>query len=173
MIQRKSGDKFNFQVIPPDEKGIFSEEGDASSLLLKMPYLFVFKLIPNELVVNFVLAQGYYDGGQLGGLQWEPFRLCKKDFSCLVCELGNKKKGLEYVEPAKWVETPEDWRIWCFYVKKGVPWKEHKRLNDLYISIKDNLDAAKKSGDESRTAELHLQSIDVGESLAKICHGEF
>jgi len=53
------------------------------------------------------------------------------------------------------------------YVKHGVPWEEHKRLNDAMVAIEKALQEAERAGDEGRMNELHLTSLKAGGELSE------
>ena len=44
------------------------------------------------------------------------------------------------------------------FIKKGIPWKEHKRLNDIVVSLESEMREAKINGNEHMINELHLLS---------------
>ena len=51
--------------------------------------------------------------------------------------------------------------------KKGIPWKEHKQLNDIVVSLESEMGEAKTNGDKQRINTLHLQIVEAGTNLSE------
>jgi hypothetical protein len=136
---------------------------------MQVPYLFTSGLIPPESILNELLSRGLADAGMSGGAQWEPYVLKPGGFDGLVQELvkAYSHGPLEYREPDAWVRNFEDWHVWVMYVKHGVPWEKHKRLNDAVVAIENKMKIAKANKDEAQLDELHLQNIRAGTELSE------
>jgi len=168
-LERNYEAVFPFEILPATGPGTISESGNTVDLLMHVPYLFASGLIPPESVLNELLSRGQADAGMSGGAQWEPYTLNPGGFDALVQELveAYAQVPLEYREPDAWVRSFKDWHVWVMYVKHGVPWEEHKRLNDAVVAIENKIKSAKENKDEVQLNELHLQYIRAGTELAE------
>ena len=152
MLKRAYDEVLAFEVLPATGPGTIPESGNTVDLLLNMPYLLTSGLIPPEFVINELLSQGLNDAGMSGGVQWEPYQLRPGDFDALAQALQQAYTigELEYKAPDTWVRNFQDWHVWVMYVKHGVPWEEHKRLNDAVVAIEKALQRVERAGDEAR-----------------------
>lgn len=168
-IERSYDEVFAFEVLPATGPGTIPGSGSTVDLLMNMPYLLTSGLIPPEFVINELLSQGLNDAGMSGGVHWTPYRLKPGDFDALVKALQKAYQfgPLEYREPDGWVKDFQDWHVWVMHIKHGVPWKEHKRLNDAMVTIETAQREAERSGDEARIEELHLESLKAGTELSE------
>jgi len=168
-LERAYDEVFAFDVLPATGPGTISESGNTIALLLNMPYLLTSGLIPPEFVINELLSQGLNDAGMSGGVQWEPYRLRSGDFDALAQALQQAftHGELEYMAPDAWVKDFQDWHVWVMYVKHGVPWEEHKRLNDKVVAIEKALQEAERTKDEVRMNKMHLASLKANGELSE------
>jgi len=168
ILERGYEEVFPFEILPATGPGTIRERGNTADLLMHVPYLFTSGLIPPETILNELLSRGLADAGMSGGAQWEPYTLKPGGFDRLVQELVKAYTygSLEYQEPDAWVRNFEDWHVWVMYVKHGVPWEEHKRLNDAVVAIEKAMKIAKENNDEARVNELHLKNIKAGTELS-------
>ena len=168
-LERTYDEVFAFEVLPATGPGTPPESGNTVDLLLNMPYLLASGLIPPEFVINELLSQGLNDAGMSGGVQWEPYRLRPGDFDALAQALQRAYAHgeLRYKAPDAWVRNFQEWHVWVMYIKHGVPWEEHKRLNDAMVAIENALEEAERAGDAERVNELHLASLKAGGELSE------
>lgn len=168
-LVRNYDEVFSFELLPATGPGSIAESGNTVTLLMNIPYLLSSGLIPPEFVVNELLSRGLNDAGMSGGAQWAPYRLKQGDFDALVDALKEASTlgDLEYREPDAWVKNFEDWHVWVMYEKHGVPWEEHKRLNDVTVAIEQAMRIAEQGNDEARLNELHLEYIKAGADLSE------
>jgi hypothetical protein len=168
-LERTYDEVFDFEVLPTTGPGTTPESGNTADLLLNMPYLLTSGLIPPEFVINELLSQGLNDAGMSGGVQWEPYRLRPGDFNALseALKQAYAHGELRYEAPDSWVRNFQDGHVWVMYVKHGVPWKEHKRLNDAMVAIENALQEAERTGDSRRMNELHLASLKADGELSE------
>jgi len=138
-------------------------------LLKNIPYLFSSGVIPSIEIINDVLAKGLSDAGMSGGARWAPYQIDANSFEEFVKKIKATERfvSLEYIEPDSWVRGFEDWNIWVMYIKKDIPWKEHKRLNDIVVNLEREMANAKIKGDDHRINELHIEIIEAGTNLSK------
>jgi hypothetical protein len=169
MPERSFRESFNFEVLPGTGPGSALNHGNTITLLLEMPYLFSSGLIPPESIINELLSRGSRDAGMSGGLQWASYRLKPGEFDALVQELMSAYPHgpLVFQEPDAWVKSFEDWHVWVMYMRHGVPWKEHKRLNDAVVALEKAMAKARKDSDEARLNALHLEYIQAGTQLSE------
>jgi len=168
ILEKSYNEIFEYQLIGMDSK-IVKKSGNTANLLIEYPYLFTpnQNIIPPEFILNKILSIGKVDAGMSGQIIWSPYRLKKGDFKLLIHELNKISKygKLIYKEPDLWVKTFDDWNIWVLYIKKGIPWKEHKRLNDIVISLEKEQQIAKKQNDFDKINELHIKLIKASNEL--------
>jgi hypothetical protein len=167
METKSYSDLIEFKILPPVGSAEIEIEGNTSELLKNIPYLLSAGVIPSADIINEVLAKGRDDSGMSGGASWTPYQVDTNGFEELVTQLKaiEHYKSLEYIEPDSWVSNFEDWNVWVMYIKKGVPWKEHKRLNDIVVGLENQMEEAKASDDEQRVNVLHLKIIEAGTEL--------
>jgi len=168
-LERSYEEVFAFEVLPATGPGTIPESGNTVDLLLNMPYLLTSGLIPPEFVINELLSKGLNDAGMSGGVQWEPYQLRPGDFDALATALQQAYTygELKYKAPDTWVRNFQDWHVWVMYVKHGIPWEEHKRLNDAMVTIEKALQEAERAGDKVRMNKLHLASLKAGGELSE------
>jgi hypothetical protein len=53
------------------------------------------------------------------------------------------------------------------YIKHGIPWEEHKRLNDSVVAIEKELETAKENNNSPRINELHIKYVEEGTKLSE------
>ena len=169
MESKNYSDLVKFQILPPTGSEEIEINGNTLELLNNIPYLFSSGVIPSIKVINDVLAKGLSDSGMSGGLRWTPYNFDPNSFKELVAQLkaSDNNKSLEYIEPASWVEDFEDWNVWVMYIKKGIPWKHHKKLNDIVVKLELEMREANASGDDQRVNELHFKIIEAGTNLSE------
>jgi len=169
ILERSYDEVFPFELLPATGPVVTRESGNTVDLLVQVPYLFSSGLIPPESILNELLSTGLADAGMSGGVQWEPYSLKPGGFDSLAQELASAyaQGGLEYRQPDAWVRNLEDWHVWVMFIKHGVPWEEHKRLNDAVVAIENKMKAAKENKDEAQLNELHLQNIRAGTELSE------
>jgi len=169
IIERSHDDQFEFTILPPTGSGEIVEKVNTAKLLINIPYLLTSGIFPPEKVLNEVLSKGVSDAGMSGGARWKPYKIKTGDFKSVFKEVKSLSTlaNLEYIEPDDWVKTFEDWNVWVMYVKHGIPWKEHKRLNDIVVAIEKELDIAKSNNNEDKIFELHLTYVEEGEKLSE------
>ncbi len=167
--ERSFRENFDFEILPGTGPGSVLNQGNTVALLLEIPYLFTSGFIPPESIINELLSRGSRDAGMSGGVQWAPYRLKPGEFDALVQELMSAYPHgpLVYQEPAAWVKTFEDWHVWVMYKRHGVPWEEHKRLNDIVVTLEEGLTKARMENDEARLKTLHLEYIQAGTRLSE------
>jgi len=168
-LERGHADIFEYTILPPTGQNEIIEEGNTAQLLVNIPYLFALGIFPSENVLNEVLSKGVSDAGMSGGARWKPYKIKHSDFESIFKEvkLILKSTNLEYIEPDSWVKSFEDWNVWVMYIKRGIPWKEHKRLNDLVVSIENKLDVAKANNDTNKINELHIKYVKEATKLSE------
>tara|TARA_R110001599_G_C11945944_1_gene631212 strand:- start:59 stop:646 length:588 start_codon:yes stop_codon:yes gene_type:complete len=169
MESKNYSDLIEFQILPPTGSEEIEAHGNTLELLSNIPYLFSSGVIPSIKVINEVLAKGLSDSGMSGGLRWTPYYFDPNSFNELVAQLKTSEhyKSLEYIEPDSWVQGFEDWNVWVMYIKKGIPWKQHKKLNDIVVKLEFEMKEANASGDDQRVNELHFKTIEAGTSLSE------
>ena len=168
-LERTYDEVFAFEVLPATGPGTTPENGNTVDLLLEMPYLLTSGLIPPEFVINELLSQGLNDAGMSGGVQWKPYQLKRGGFDALAQALQRAYAHgeLRYKAPDAWVRNFQDWHVWVMYVKHGVPWEEHKRLNDAMVAIENALQEAERAEDAGRVNDLHLASLKADGELSE------
>lgn len=167
MLKRSVIDLFSYEILPPSGGSKTKKKGNTADLLLGVPQLFVSKIIPGERVINGLLESGICDAGMSGGLKWEPFSFPSDEFSTLIEQLLLRNESLTYIEYPNWVEDIDDWNIWVMDYAHGIPWEKHKALNDQYLAIIKDMNAAYESGENEKASMLHIESIEVGDCLAQ------
>jgi hypothetical protein len=169
MPERSFRENIDFEILPGTGPGSVLNQGNTITLLLEMPYLFSSGFIPPESIINELLSSGSRDAGMSGGVQWAPYRLKLGEFDALVQELMSAYShgSLVYQEPAAWVKSFEDWHVWVMFMRHGVPWEEHKRLNDAVVALEEAMAKARKDSDEARLNALHLEYIQAGTRLSE------
>jgi hypothetical protein len=169
VLERNYNEVFEYELVPGVGSHTTKKSGDTANLLMEYPYLFMpgSNIIPSELIINEILSKGKVDAGMSGGLTWEPYTLKKDEFESLIDELNKISKygKLEYKEPDSWVKTFEDWGIWIFYIQKGIPWEEHKRLNDIVVALEKEQRIAKEQNDFDKVNELHIKLMKPSNDL--------
>lgn len=167
--ERNHNEVFSFEILPATGPGTIKQHGDTTDLLQSIPYLLTSGIIPPEIVMNEILSKGKVDAGMSGGAIWKPYKLKIGSFDSLVKELeaSSKTGPLIYKQPDQWVKNYEDWNVWVIYIKYGVPWEEHKRLNDAVVVLEKQMDTAKDRNDEAKIGELHLKIIAAGTELSE------
>jgi len=168
-LTRRAEEVFSFTLLPPTGNINQTRQGDSADLLLSIPYFFSSGLIPPDFVVNEILATGISDAGMSGGVKWKPYALAVDQFPVLHSLLKKKAapRDLHYRQPPEWVSNFQDWHVWVFYIRNGVPWKQHKKLNDIVYNLELQIEAARKNHDEKRVQELNLELIKAGENLVE------
>ncbi len=168
-LERTYDEIFAFEMLPATGPGTIRDSGNMVDLLLNMPYLLTSGLIPPEFVINELLSNGLNDAGMSGGVQWEPYQLRPGDFDALSEAFIQAYAcgELRYKAPDAWVKNFQDLHVWAMHVKHGVPWEEHKRLNDAMVAIENALQEAERAGDAGRVNELHLASLKAGGELSE------
>lgn len=158
-----------FKILPPVGAGEIEAEGDTVELLKNIPYMFSSGVVPSLNIINDVLAIGRIDAGMSGDATWEPYQLDASGFGEFVAQLkaSDIHESLEYIEPDSWVNGFDDWNVWVMYLKKGIPWEQHKKLNDIVISLEQEMKQAKADGNDQRVNELHIEIIKSGTKLAE------
>ena len=169
METKSYSDLIKFQILPPVGSEEVEIEGDTIELLKNIPYLLSSGVIPSVDIINDVLANGLSDAGMSGGARWTPYQIEANSFEEFVIRLKATEGfgSIEYIEPESWVGGYEDWNVWVMYVKKGIPWKEHKQLNDIVVSLESEMGEAKTNGDKQRINTLHLQIVEAGTNLSE------
>jgi hypothetical protein len=169
METKNYSDLLKFRILPPVGSEEVEIEGDTIELLKNIPYLFSSGVIPSVDIINEVLAKGLSDAGMSGGARWTPYQIDTNSFEEFVTRLKEKEGfgSLEYIEPDTWVSGFEDWNVWVMHIKKGIPWKEHKQLNDIVVSLEHEMGEAKVNGNEQRINALHLQIVEAGTNLSE------
>ena len=173
MESKSYSDLIKYQILPPMGPEEIEAEGNTVDLLRNIPYLFSSGLIPPINVINEILAKGLSDAGMSGGVRWPPYQIDPKSFEELLVQLKASEhyKSLEYIEPDSWVHGFEDWNVWVMYIKKGIPWKQHKKLNDIVVNLEREMREAKAHDDEQRINDLHLKTIEAGTNLSEFFMG--
>jgi hypothetical protein len=168
-IERNYDEVFQFEILPAMGPDTIQMESATAELLSNIPYLFSSGMVPPAFVVNEILSKGKIDAGMSGGAIWKPYKLKKDNFVPLLKELQNisSLSPLIYREPDGWVKNYEDWNVWVMYIRSGIPWQEHKRLNDAVVSLENQMEVAKQNRDEGKINELHLKSIAAGTELSE------
>jgi hypothetical protein len=168
-IERSRHDSFEFTIMPPTGSGEITVKGNTAKLLTNIPYLFTSGIFPPEKVLNEILSKGISDAGMSGGARWKPYKIKIGDFESIFKEVKSisNSTNLEYLEPDDWVKSFEDWNVWVMYIKHGIPWEEHKRLNDSLVAIEKELEIAKVNNNTARINELHLKNVEAGTRLSE------
>jgi len=169
MESKSYRDLIKFQILPPMGSEETEIEGNTLELLRHIPYLFSSGVIPSINVINDVLAKGLSDAGMSGGVRWASYHINPNGFEELVAQLKASEhyKSLEYIEPDSWVNDFEDWNVWIMYIKKGIPWKQHKKLNDAVVNLEREMREENARDDEQRINELHFKTIEAGTNLSE------
>jgi hypothetical protein len=167
--ERNHNEAFSFEILPATGPGALNQHGDTRALLQSIPYLLTSGIIPPEFVLNEILSKGKVDAGMSGGVIWKPYKLNTGSFISLVKELEASSEGgaLIYKQPDQWVNSYEDWNVWVMYIKHGIPWEEHKRLNDAVVVLENQIETAKNRNDEAEMRELHLKIVAAGTELSE------
>jgi hypothetical protein len=168
-FERSYTDVFEYTILPPMGPNEIVEKGNTAQLLTNIPYLFALGIFPPEKVLNEVLSKGVSDAGMSGGAKWKPYKIKCGDFEPIFKEVKSisKNNNLEYIEPDSWVNSFEDWNVWVMYIKHGIPWEEHKRLNDSVVAIEKELETAKENNNSPRINELHIKYVEEGTKLSE------
>ena len=159
---------FEFYIMPPIGSDESTIKGNTATLLTYIPYLYASGVFPSENVLNEVLSKGISDAGMSGGARWTPYNIKKEEFETIFEEVKSISTltNLEYIEPAHWVKSFDDWNIWVMHIKHNIPWEEHKKLNDIVIEIEKELEVAKANNNHKRINQLHLKYIEESEKLS-------
>ncbi|MBU2870535.1 hypothetical protein [Colwellia sp. E2M01] len=167
ILERSHNDEFEFVILPPTGFHELVEIGNTGKLLTNIPYLYTSGIFPSIDVLNEILSKGIYDAGMSGGVRWQPYKLQQGDFELTFKSVKSisSSSNLEFIEPADWVKTFKDWKVWVMFIKQGVPWKEHKRLNDMVTEIEIKLAAAQLKADISEINRIHLEYIETEQEL--------
>jgi len=157
-------EEFNIKILPPVGSGKMKEPGTVVDLIKAIPYLIQSGYLPPMKILNTVFSEGKKDAGMSGGCEWEPFQITVDSFSQLIDKVtGPDGEKVIYSEPPDWVEDMEDFQIWVLDIKHGVPWKEHKKLNDAYNESKRKTVEARNENERER---LFLKEIEEGVKLS-------
>jgi len=167
LMYRSVDEVFEYQVFHATVSGQFPEKGDTVSLLHEIPYLLISEVIPSKEILNEILATGLQDAGMSGGAKWQPYNISQSEFEKLVKSLKLEDPKLEYIAPPSWVRNFDDWGIWIQDIKYGVPWKEHKRLNDRYLSIVRKADEHRKNRYMEKADQLEQEAFAAGNEVAQ------
>ena len=167
--ERNHNEAFEFEKLPATGPGTIKQRGDTIDLLQSIPYLLTAGVIPPEFVINEILSKGKVDAGMSGGAIWKPYKLKAGSFNSLRKELeaSSGTGTLTYKQPDQWVKNFEDWNVWVMYIKYGIPWEEHKRLNDAVVVLEKQMEAAKERNDEVKINEIHVKIIAAGTELSE------
>ena len=168
-FERSHTDIFEYEILPPTGSNEIIEKGNTAELLINIPYLFALGVFPPETVLNEVLSKGVSDAGMSGGARWKPYKIYHGDFELIFGEVKSLSKlnNLEYIEPDSWVKSFEDWNVWVMHIKRGIPWEEHKRLNNSVIAIEKELKEAEEKNNASRINALHIKYVEEGTKLSE------
>lgn len=132
-------------------------------LVKEIPYLIENGFLPSCKVLNGIFSKGINDAGMSGGCEWEPFQITEEGFSELVkiaTDINGNK--VTYSDPPVWVEDIEDFQIWIFDMKYGVPWEKHKKLKDAYNEAKRKTAEAEN---EAEKEECFVREIQAANEL--------
>ena len=148
--------------------GEFPQQGTVADLLLAVPYLLTPRLIPPLHIVNDLLAKGIDDAGMSGGVQWEPFQITQSEWDALAQHLTQlpDDESCEFVPPADWVQTIDDWSAWVMIHRYGYP-EEFRELDREVRELERARKEAVREGNESLVLELHLRCVEAGNRLAE------
>lgn len=168
-FERSYTDIFEYEILPATGSNEIVEKGNTAQLLINIPYLFTLGVFPPETVLNEILSKGISDAGMSGGARWKPYKIYHDDFELIFGEVKSLSKlnNLEYIEPDSWVKSFEDWNVWVMYIKRGIPWEEHKRLNNSVIVIEKELKEAEKNNNVDKINELHVKYVVEGMKLSE------
>jgi hypothetical protein len=160
---RDINEEFNIKILPPMGSGEVKKPVTVVGLVREIPYLIQSGFLPSRKVLNDIFSRGINDAGMSGGCEWEPFQITEEGFSELVnkaTDINGSK--VSYSVPPDWVEDIEDFQIWIFDMKHGVPWEKHKQLKDAYNEAKRKTADAKS---EQEKEECFVKEIEAGNEL--------
>ena len=112
--------------------------------------------IPPLVVVNEMISSPG-GGGMNGGRRWTPFAVDDGDYRELVGDLVGAH-GFTLVEVPAWVTSCEDWHVWLWERRWGVPSEQHRHLRARARDLARQFEQARTEPATSpgRLAELFL-----------------
>ena len=160
---RNLNEEFNIKILPPMGTGKIKKPVTVAGLVKEIPYLIQSGLLPPCKVLNDIFSKGINDAGMSGGCEWEPFQITEAGFAELV-EIATDRNGTKvtYAQPPAWVADIEDFQIWVFDIKLGVPWEKHKQLKDAYNAAKRKTAEARSKAEKEA---CFVKEIQAGNDL--------
>src|SRR4051794_2317521 len=161
-----------YEQFPAIGAGTIEKTGSLRDLVLAIPSLRMFDLMPPLSVLNTVLREGIVEAGMSGGCRGQPLEVTPSEYDELVRSFSaDPHDHFEPLDVPAWVETRRDWGIWVEEYVRRVPAAEHRRLVAEYEALQRQRKAAQESGDSELAETLFVEEVRAGTKLGDFIMG--